>query len=177
MKYTSHYTSPFGDILLAADDEGLTGLWFEGHRYYGDHLDPSHQDLETPAIQEAKNWLDTYFSGQNPKTTPPLHIIGSDFQKEICDIMLQIPFGQVRTYGDIAQEIAKKRGIKQMSSRAVGGAVGHNPVSIIVPCHRVVGANGNLTGYGGGIDRKIKLLTLEGVDMSQFYVPKHGSAL
>ena len=126
---------------------------------------------------QAKKWLDIYFSGQDPDFIPPLHVEGTSFHREVCEIMLSIPYGKTMTYGEIAQTIASRRGIRKMSARAVGGAVGHNEISIIIPCHRVVGANDNLTGYGGGISRKVRLLELEGVNMTGFYIPRKGTAL
>ena len=177
MQYISHYDSPLGQILLAADDAGLTGLWFEKQRYFALHLDNVHEERETEFIADAKKWLDVYFSGQNPDFQVPLHIQGSAFYQEVSAIMLSIPYGSTMTYGEIAAAIAERRSIPKMSARAVGGAVGHNEISIIVPCHRVVGAAGNLTGYGGGIERKIRLLELEGVDMSRFFIPRRGTAL
>ena len=177
MQFIAHYHSPLGNILLASDDIGLAGLWFEKQRYYALRLDSEHEEKETEIIAMTRKWLDIYFSGQEPDFTLPLHITGSPFQKEVSRIMCSIPYGETMTYGEIASRIASGRGIGKMSSRAVGGAVGHNPISIIVPCHRVVGANGNLTGYGGGIERKIKLLETEGVDLSRFYIPKSGTAL
>ncbi|MDD6442477.1 MAG: methylated-DNA--[protein]-cysteine S-methyltransferase [bacterium] len=161
MQYISHYHSPIGDILLAADDIGLTGLWFEGQKYFALHLDKEHQEKDLPVFTETKRWLDIYFSGKEPDFTVPLHFMGTDFQKEVWEILCSIPYGKTMTYGEIAEKIAFKRGLKHMSAQAVGGAVGHNPISILVPCHRVIGSNGNLTGYAGGIDKKIKLLTLE----------------
>lgn len=161
MQYISHYHSPIGDILLAADDIGLTGLWFEGQKYFALHLDKEHQEKDLPVFTETKRWLDIYFSGKEPDFTVPLHFMGTDFQKEVWEILCSIPYGKTMTYGEIAEKIASKRGSKHMSAQAVGGAVGHNNISIIVPCHRVIGSNGSLTGYAGGIDKKIKLLTLE----------------
>ena len=161
MQYISQYHSPIGDILLAADDIGLTGLWFEGQKYFALHLDKEHKEEELPVFTETKRWLDIYFSGKEPDFTVPLHFMGTDFQKEVWKILCSIPYGNTMTYGEIAEKIAFKRGLKHMSAQAVGGAVGHNPISILVPCHRVIGSNGNLTGYAGGIDKKIKLLTLE----------------
>lgn len=149
-------------MLLAADKKGLTGLWFVGQKYFANNLDIEHVDKDLPIFEETKRWLDDYFSGKRPNFTPTLHFVGSDFQKEVWEILLSIPYGQTVTYGDIAKRIAKKHGLKSMSAQAVGGAVGHNEISIIVPCHRVIGANGSLTGYAGGIDRKIKLLQMEG---------------
>ena len=161
MQYISHYHSPIGDILLAADDIGITGLWFEGQKYFALHLDKEHQEKDLPVFTETKRWLDIYFSGKEPDFTVPLHFMGTDFQKEVWEILCSIPYGKTMTYGDIAEKIAFKRGLKHMSAQAVGGAVGHNPISILVPCHRVIGSNGSLTGYAGGIDKKNKLLTLE----------------
>lgn len=171
MMYTMHYDSPLGGILLAADEVGLTGLWFEGQKYFARTLDAVRQERETAAISEAKRWLDVYFSGREPDFTPPLNPIGSPFRQEIWELLLQIPYGQTTTYGALAKRLAEKRGLAHMSAQAVGGAVGHNQISIIIPCHRVVGTDGSLTGYAGGIDRKIKLLTLEKACMDTFFVP------
>lgn len=178
MIYQVHYDSPIGGILLASDEEGLTGLWFDGEKYY-----PSKEGVENmkeeenTILTETKRWLDIYFTGVNPDFIPPLHPIGSIFRKYVWDILLEIPYGETITYGSIAKELEKKLGYKKMSAQAVGGAVGHNEISIIIPCHRVVGTNGNLTGYAGSIDKKIKLLELEHVDLSKFFVPKTGTAL
>lgn len=177
MQYINHYKSPAGDILLAADDIGLTGLWFEGQKYFALHLDREHEEKELPLFKEVKRWLDIYFSGKEPDFTVPLHFSGTDFQNEVWEILCSIPYGKTITYGEIAGQLAAKKGLERMSAQAVGGAVGHNEISIIVPCHRVVGSNGSLTGYAGGIDKKIKLLTLEKVDMQSFFVPKKGTAL
>ena len=165
MQYTSHYQSPLGRILLAADNTGLTGLWFEGQKYFALSLNAKCLDRETPLLSNAKRWLDLYFTGKNPDVPVSLHLMGTEFQKEVWKILCTIPYGKTTTYGDIARQIARKRGLEHMSAQAVGGAVGHNPVSIIVPCHRVLGTNGSLTGYAGGIDKKISLLTLEGADL------------
>lgn len=161
MQYTTFYESPIGRMLLAADDAGLTGLWFEGQKYFARCLDRETEEKELPVFAEAKRWLDIYFSGKEPDFTPPLHFIGTDFQKEVWEILCAIPYGQTMTYGAIADQLAKKRGLSRMSAQAVGGAVGHNNLSIIVPCHRVVGSDGSLTGYAGGIERKTFLLNLE----------------
>ncbi len=177
MQYISHYHSPLGDILLAADQIGLTGLWFEGQKYFALYLDKEHEEKEVPVLKQAKEWLDIYFSGKEPDFKLPLHFTGTDFQNEVWEILSAIPYGQTTTYGEIAKQIAAKRGLARMSAQAVGGAVGHNEISIIVPCHRVVGSNGSLTGYAGGIDKKIKLLTLEKVNMDSFFIPKKGTAL
>ena len=165
MQYISHYSSPLGDILLAADSVGLTGLWFEGQKYFALNLDKEHVEKEIPLFAEAKRWLDIYFSGKEPDFSVPLHFTGTEFQNEVWELLLAIPYGQTTTYGELARRIAGKRGVKHMSAQAVGGAVGHNNISVIVPCHRVVGTNGSLTGYAGGIDKKVKLLELEKADI------------
>mgnify|MGYP005937909553 CR=1 FL=1 len=177
MIYTQHYESPLGGILLAADDTGLTGLWFEGQKYFARTLDAVHREQETAVLSEARRWLDIYFTGKEPDFLPPLHPAGSAFRQSVWEILLKIPYGQTITYGDIARQLAAKQGLANMSAQAVGGAVGHNEISVIIPCHRVVGANGSLTGYAGGIDKKIKLLELERADMTQLFVPKKGTAL
>ena len=177
MQYVSHYSSPLGAILLAADDNGLTGLWFEGQKYFALHLDPEREERELPLFETAKRWLDLYFSGKEPDFSVPLHFTGTAFQNEVWRILRAVPYGQTTTYGEIARQLARERGLPHMSAQAVGGAVGRNRISVIVPCHRVVGTDGSLTGYAGGIDRKSKLLTLEGVDMSRLFIPKKGTAL
>ena len=177
MQYTAHYESPLGGLLLAADDVGLTGLWFDGEKYYALHLAREHEMRQTAVHEQTAAWLDVYFSGEEPNFTPPLHLIGSAFRQEVWQILLQIPYGQTTTYGEIAGQLAEKHGMDHMSAQAVGGAVGHNEVSIIIPCHRVVGANGSLTGYAGGIDKKVRLLELEKTDMTKFFIPKRGTAL
>ncbi len=171
MTYTQHYSSPLGGILLAADDIGLTGLWFDGAKYFADSLPAEHIELETPILVDAKRWLDVYFAGNEPDFTPPLHPVGSAFRKAVWELLLQIPYGQTVTYGELARQLAEKQGLARMSAQAVGGAVGHNKISLIIPCHRVVGTNGSLTGYAGGIDKKIKLLELEHADMQGFFIP------
>lgn len=177
MIYTSEYISPMGGILLAADEIGIRGLWFEGQRFFARGLPEERTKEETPAIAEAKRWLDIYFTGKDPGFLPPLHPVGSAFRQEVWGILLQIPYGKTVTYGNIAKRLAEKTGAEGMSAQAVGGAVGHNEISIIIPCHRVVGTNGSLTGYAGGIDKKVKLLESERADMSRFFVPKKGTAL
>ena len=171
------YQSPLGGILLAADEVGLVGLWFEGQKYFARDLSDVRIEQETPVLAEAKRWLDIYFTGKEPDFLPPLHPTGSEFRKAVWEILLQIPYGQTTTYGEIARQLAKKQGLARMSAQAVGGAVGHNKISVIIPCHRVVGTNGRLTGYAGGIDKKIRLLELEHADMSRFFVPTKGTAL
>lgn len=160
--------SNFSDMIMCSDGEYLTGLWFVGSNDDGDM-----ENKNLPIFEEVRTWLDIYFSGKNPSFTPKYKINDlTPFREEVFDIMNSISYGDVLTYNDIAKKIAKKRGIEKMSSQAVGGAVGWNPICIIVPCHRVVGANGNLTGYAGGINNKIELLKLEGNDMNRFFVKK-----
>lgn len=159
--YTSVYSSELGDILLAADEIGLTGLWFFGQSYFADTLPAEQIAQETPILAQAKEWLDEYFSGKEPDFTPTLHPIGSPFRQEVWRILLQIPYGQTMTYGEIARQMEKLQNRPHMSAQAVGGAVGHNGISIIIPCHRVVGTKGSLTGYAGGLDKKMALLELE----------------
>lgn len=177
MTYTKYYDSPLGRMLMAADGAALMGLWFEGQKHFARTLAGQHAEGDLPVFAETAAWLDTYFAGQNPGPVPPLSLHGSEFQLAVWDALVAIPYGTVRTYGDITRRIASERGLSHMSARAVGGAVAHNPISVIVPCHRVVGAGGSLTGYAGGLARKQTLLRLEGVDLSRFFVPKTGTAL
>lgn len=162
MIYTSKIPSPLGEILLAADEAGMRGLWFDGQKYFARDLPDERTELETPILSEARRWLNIYFSGKEPDFLPPLHPIGSAFRQSVWEILLQIPYGKTTTYGEIARQLAEKQKLPRMSAQAVGGAVGHNAISIMIPCHRVVGTNGSLTGYAGGIDKKRKLLELEG---------------
>ena len=155
MTYTYNYSSPAGEILLAANDNGLTGLWFYGAKYFAAGMEDERTEKLTPVLRQTLRWLDIYFSGSEPDFMPPLELRGSDFRRRVWAELAKIPYGETVTYG----EIAKKLGVK--SAQAVGGAVGHNPVSIIVPCHRVLGADGSLTGYAGGTDKKARLLELE----------------
>lgn len=171
MTYTQQYTSPLGGILLAADDIGLTGLWFEGQKFFADDLPDERIGRETPILIDAMRWLDVYFTGNEPGFMPPLHPVGSAFRQKVWKLLLQIPYGQTVTYGELARQLAEKQGAEHMSAQAVGGAVGHNPISLIIPCHRVVGAGGSLTDYAGGIDKKIMLLELEHADMQGFFIP------
>ena len=164
MIYTCRYSSPLGEIMLAGHEKALTGLWLEGQKYYAGTLPKSSKEGNTPVFDIAKKWLDIYFSGREPDFDLPLDLEGSDFRKGVWNILLSIPYGKTMTYKEIADEMAKKMGLKTMSAQAVGGAVAHNPVSVIVPCHRVVGSDGSLTGYAGGIEKKIRLLELEKAD-------------
>lgn len=161
MDYIHHYDSPLGGITLASDGEALTGLWFDGQKYFGDTLAKTYEEKELHIFNLTVKWLDIYFRGNEPDFTPALAMNTTPFRKEVWEIMLSIPYGQTMTYGQIAEKIAKRRGISKMSAQAVGGAVGHNSISLIIPCHRVVGTNGSLTGYAGGIRRKEKLLEME----------------
>lgn len=172
MIYTAHYISPLGNMLLAADAIGLTGAWFEGQKYFAAGLADDYTETNTPILSAAKKWLDIYFSGEQPDFTPPLHPSGTTFQQKVWQILLQIPYGQTITYSDIATRLAEQKNLARMSAQAVGGAVGHNKISIIIPCHRVVGKSGSLTGYAGGINKKIRLLELEKADMHKFFSPK-----
>lgn len=179
MTYMWRYKTPdgFDDILMNSDGEYLTGLWFEGSRDASKHVtDCVEKDLEI--FKETSRWLDIYFGGKNPDFVPKYKINNiTSFRGDVVDIMKEIPYGEVITYGDIAKRLALKKGIKTMSAQAVGGAVGWNPICIIVPCHRVVGTNGSLTGYGGGIDNKVSLLRHENVDMDKYFVSTKGTAL
>lgn len=134
-----HYNSPLGRILLAADEKGLTGLWFENSKCFGSNLPKEYMESMNGVLRKTKRWLDIYFAGENPDFLPPVHLIGTPFQKEVWKILLEIPYGKTTTYGEIAERLAKEKGIPRMSAQAVGGAVGHNPISILVPCHRVIG--------------------------------------
>lgn len=162
---------------MASDGQSLTGLWFDGQKYFADNLPEEHIKRQLPVFMQAAEWLDVYFSGKSPNFTPPLSMEGiSPFRKRVWEIMLEIPFGQVSTYGQIAKRIAVETG-KKVSAQAVGGAVGHNSISLIIPCHRVVGTNGSITGYAGGVDKKLALLKMEGVDVSKLFIPRKGTAL
>ncbi len=163
--YKSKYISPIGELLIAAEDSGICGLWFFGQKYFGcvggSKLDLSLAEYkENHSILDAKRWLDIYFSGKEPDFVPRLSFCGTSFQNEVWGMLAEIPYGETVTYGELSKKIGESRG-KKMSSQAVGGAVGRNPISIIIPCHRVLGNGGAITGYAGGIDKKIALLRLE----------------
>ena len=177
MQYITHYQSPLGGITISSDGTSLTGLWFDGQKYFASTLGADYEEKDLPVFTEAKRWLDIYFSAREPDFTPPLALNGSAFRMAVWQILQNIPYGQTITYGDIARQLAAQTGKARMSAQAVGGAIGHNPISIIVPCHRVVGAGGSLTGYAGGIDKKVQLLELEGIDTTEFTVPTKGTAL
>ena len=179
MVWTTVYQSPIGGLTLAGDGEHLTGLWVEGQKYFMAGLtEPAARKDDNPVFEQARQWLDRYFAGERPVPEElPLQPHGTAFQRAVWDCLCKIPWGQVTTYGAISREIARQLGRASLSAQAVGGAVGHNPISIIIPCHRVVGADGSLTGYAGGVDRKLWLLQREGVDASRLRRPRRGSAL
>lgn len=165
MMYTAFYDSPIGKLLLAERDGGLAGVWMEGQKYYPvSFREEAEENPDAPLLKQTRRWLERYFNGEKPLISElRLSPAGSEFRREVWNILCEIPYGEVATYGEISRKIAAKRGLPRMSAQAVGGAVGHNPISIIIPCHRVVGTDGNLTGYAGGIEKKVKLLTHEGV--------------
>lgn len=162
--YSWNCESPFGEITMASDGKSLTGLWFEQQKYFGSTLQEQAMEEKLPVFEQTTAWLEQYFHGERPEITKlPLAPKGSEFRMEVWKLLCQIPYGEVTTYGEIAKKMAEKRGLKRMSAQAVGGAVGHNPISIIIPCHRVIGSDGSLTGYAGGLELKRKLLEHEGV--------------
>lgn len=179
MYYITQYQSPLGKLLLASDGENIIGLWLEGQKYFGDTVKGEKtQKDDLLVFTDAREWLDRYFAGEKPEIKElPLAPRGSSFRQKVWKILCEIPYGQITTYGEIAKKIALIEHKISMSSQAIGGAVGHNPISIIIPCHRVVGANGSLTGYAGGITKKVKLLELERVDMSDLTIPTKETAL
>lgn len=159
MQYFSTYKSPIGEIVLTSEGKGLAGLHLSGQKYFAE--EECYQESDLPIFKETRKWLDVYFSGRQPNFTPPLSLPEvSPFRNRVWQILLTIPFGETVTYGALAKQIECETG-KRVSAQAVGGAVGHNPIGIIVPCHRVMGANGSLTGYAGGLDKKEALLKLE----------------
>ena len=161
MNFIHRYDSPLGGITEASDGKSLIGLWFDGQKYFADTLDSDYEEKRLPVFEQTDRWLDIYFSGRKPDFTPPTAPAGTAFQQSVWEILRTIPYGQTVTYGAIARRIEQNTGCR-MSAQAVGGAVGRNPISILIPCHRVVGTNGSLTGYAGGIDKKERLLRWEG---------------
>ena len=161
MDYVYRYLSPIGIITLSSNGTALTGLWFDGQKYFAQTLSEPYEEKLLPVFEETIKWLDIYFSGEIPDFMPELSVHSTPFRKAVWDILLTIPYGQTMTYGEIAEILAQQTGKKKMSAQAVGGAVGHNPISIIIPCHRVVGVDGSLTGYAGGLKQKQFLLDLE----------------
>ena len=177
MTYISKHSTALGPITIASDGNSITGLWMEGQKYFALTLgDDVVKEQELDVFKLTKKWLDDYFSGKNPEVNLPLAPKGSDFRQKVWDILLAIPYGGLATYGEIAKKLESVSG-KGASAQAVGGAVGHNPISIIIPCHRVVGTGGSLTGYAGGIEKKIQLLELEKAPMDKLFTPKKGTAL
>lgn len=179
MQYSMKYESPLGCMTVTCSDDSILAVCLENQRYYADYFDAASADRsESPALSTAADWLDEYFRGRRPGITGlPLAPAGSRFRQTVWSILKEIPYGEVTTYGEVALEAARRLGRNHMSSQAVGGAVGHNPLAIMIPCHRVIGAGGNLTGYDGGIDKKVWLLKHEGADMTGLYVPDRGTAL
>jgi len=176
MKYLCAVPSPLGRLTLASDGISITGLWMEGQKYYAATLEQDTREQSLPVFDRAREWLGSYFSGKNPACQLPLAPEGSPFRLLVWNILRNIPYGQVITYGEIAKQLESLTQ-QRVSAQAVGGAVGHNPISIVIPCHRVVGSDGSLTGYAGGIQAKVLLLQLEGVSMDRLYIPKKGTAL
>jgi len=163
MFYKTTYKSPVGELTLASDGESIVGLWLDGQKYHGQSV-PGEltENGDLPIFDTAKKWLDRYFNGEKPSISElPLAPMGTDFRKKVWQILCRIPYGQLMTYGGVARELTESDDEARKMSRAVGGAVGHNPISIIIPCHRVVGSNGKLTGFAGGLERKKFLLELE----------------
>lgn len=165
MTYINYYKSPMGELLLEADETGLTGVWFDKEKYFSVKKITNISVKESDIFKKTKKWLDIYFSGKAPDIKIPLHLKGTEFRKRVWEILLDIPYGKTVSYGMIAKKIAAETG-KKMSAQAVGGAVGSNDIAIIVPCHRVIGADGSLTGYTGGLDKKVKLLEIEKADLT-----------
>lgn len=161
MNYLTFFSSPLGDILLASDGEALTGLWFEGQRRFAHTVKGAVSAQSVPPLESARRWLDAYFSGGSPDFAPPLRPAGTAFQQAVWALLREIPYGQATTYGALARTLAARQGLAQMSAQAVGHAVACNPIALLIPCHRVLGANGELTGYAGGLPRKQALLALE----------------
>lgn len=175
MDYVFQYISPLGKIYMASDGDAIIGLWLEGQKYFLQTMGPDAQEADLPIFRQTAAWLDAYFAGKRPQSgngtvsdalpeLPRLAPRGSEFRQRVWRLLLEIPYGEVTTYGALAKRLAEESGRMSMSAQAVGGAVGHNPISILIPCHRVVGSDGSLTGYAGGIEKKAALLRLEGYD-------------
>lgn len=177
MEYIHHYMSPLGGITIASDGEALTGLWFDGQKYFEANLSEEHEEKRLEIFDITDKWLDIYFSGKEPDFTPPVSMKTTEFRKKVWKILLTIPYGKTMTYGEIAERIAKDNGRAKMSAQAVGGAVGHNSISLIIPCHRVIGANGSLTGYAGGIEKRKNCLNWKRPICRDFLCLRKGTAL
>lgn len=175
MTYICKVDSPVGPLHIASSGDFITGLWMAGQKYFAATLGEEVTEQALPIFDETRAWLAAYFSGSKPGALPPLAPPGSDFRQAVWRLLLEIPYGQTVTYGSLTQ--ALRASGRQAANQAVGGAVGHNPISILIPCHRVVGSDGSLTGYAGGVPIKERLLRLEGVDMTRFYTPQKGTAL
>ena len=160
MDFIRHFSSPLGPITLASDGTALTGLWFDGQRYFGAGLTSGAVRSDLPVFDTAAGWLRVYFGGGILDFTPPLRLSGTPLRQAVWEALLAVPYGETVSYGELAEALSRKLSLN-ISARPVGGAVGRNPVSLIVPCHRVVGAGGGVTGYAGGVMRKIRLLELE----------------
>ena len=198
MLYRSIYKSPLGKMLILFDKDTLLGLYFEGQEEFNDLIKDeevknfnerevfnevekfnnkseieNNKICENKILEETKKWLNIYFSGVEPNFTPKINLRGTEFRRDVWKILLEIPYGETLTYKDIANKLMASKKYERMSSQAVGGAVGANPISLIIPCHRVVGTSGSLTGYAGGLVRKLKLLELEGIDVNKFFMPKN----
>ncbi len=168
MVFIQNYDSPMGRILIAADEKGICGLWFYDQKYFAKDLESQREEKQTDVLLEAKCWLDLYFSGKKPDFLPSLHPVGTAFQQEVWKILSSIPYGKTMTYQEISQILAKRRGMEKMAAQAVGRAISHNKISLLIPCHRVIGKNKSLIGYAGGLEKKRKLLELEGIDFNTF---------
>jgi methylated-DNA-[protein]-cysteine S-methyltransferase len=168
MEYIRKMTTPVGILTVSSDGQNIYGLWIEGQKHFAKTLGKNVSEQNLPVFENVQEWLDIYFSGKEPDFMPPLMPRGSPFQKSIWNILCKIPYGKTTTYGELAKQFERENNGKHTSARTVGGAVGHNPVSLFIPCHRVIGKNGNLTGYAGGIATKIKLLKLEGVNIEKY---------
>lgn len=176
MDYLASFDSPVGPLTVASDGDALVGLWLDGQKYFEATLGETEERPHLPVLQEARAWLDRYFEGADPGPISPVRPRGTAFRQRVWTMLAEIPYGQLTTYGELARRIEEETGVRT-SARAVGGAVGHNPISIILPCHRVVGSTRSLTGYAGGLQKKIALLKLEGVDVDALKVPTRGTAL
>ncbi|MDE6889928.1 MAG: methylated-DNA--[protein]-cysteine S-methyltransferase [Eubacterium sp.] len=171
MVFIDSYESPLGPLTAASDGVALTGLWFNGQKYFASTLTGEYETRSLPVFERTREWLDLYFLGKAPDFMPPFSVSGTKFRKEVWELLLQIPYGQTTTYGELAKKLAARRNIARMSAQAVGSAVGHNPVSILIPCHRVIGSDGSLTGYAGGIEKKAALLALESEEAARQPAP------